>query len=578
MTIMFSIKNIHITKYLMLLILGITFVSNLSSASSLTTSVDRNTIGIQETLTLTVTADEQSKDTPDFSALKNDFDILNSQRSSSIRIINGNTEATTDWQLTLAPKREGTLLIPSFTIENSVSDAIEITVTQQANTSSDSDEKVRVTIEVSKKTAYVQEQILVKIKLISQIQLAQAEMQPLELKNALLVNLDEQQKQYLSTINGVQHLIIETNYALFPQESGELTIPSVSYTVAASNSRDVWGDFFGRNRNNILRLRTDEQQITVKPVPSENTSKNWQPTDQLTLNESWSASLDQLKVGEPVTRTLIITADGLTGGQIAPIENAVVDGLTFYPDQAQTKDTKSAQGIQGSRVETIAIVPTHGGNFTLPEVKIDWWNNQTQRMQTTTLPAKELHVLGAAATPPPLAQTQNNSVADTNNVLTPIAVTPTPHSSNPWLWATTLFFMLLSIVLATYLWRLNTRMNQWQKTQQEADHARLESEKNIWAALKDAATRKDAFALRKAILNWASFQWPEKNINSLDEVSSFAKKQELTTALKELDELLYSSHPNNEWNADKILKLLNAYRKEKNTEKKSASLKPLYQH
>jgi BatD DUF11 like domain len=576
---MFSIKNIHIKKYLMqltLLMLGVMPVSNFCSANSLTTSVDRNTLGIQETLTLTVTADEQSKDTPDFSALKNDFDILNSQRSSSIRIINGNTEATTDWQLTLAPKREGTLLIPSFTIENSVSDAIEITVTQQANTSTDSDEKVRVTIEVSKKTTYVQEQILVKIKLISQIQLAQAEMQPLELKNALLVNLDEQQKQYLSTINGVQHLIIETNYALFPQESGELTIPSLSYTVAASNARDVWGDFFGRNRNNMLRLRTEEQQITVKPAPPENTRKNWQPTDQLTLNESWSASLDQLKVGEPVTRTIIITADGLTGGQIAPIENAIVDGLTFYPDQAQTKDLKSAQGIQGSRVETIAIVPTHGGDFTLPEVKIDWWNNKTQRMQTTTLPAKELHVLGAAATPV-LAQTQNNSVADTNNVLMPIAVTSTPNSSNPWLWATTVFFMLLSILLAAYLWRLNTRMKQWQKTRHEADHALLENEKNIWASLKDAAIRKDAFALRKAILNWASFQWPEKNINSLDDVSIFAKKQELTAALKELDELLYSSHPNNEWNPDKILKLLNAYRKEKNTEKKSPSLKPLYQ-
>jgi hypothetical protein len=576
---MFSIKAVHLKLVFTLFILSIFSLSGLSLASTLTASVDRDTLSIQETLTLTVTADEQAKGAPDFSALKNDFDILNSQRSSSIRIINGNTESTTDWQLTLAPKREGKLLIPSFNVDDAVSDAIEINVSQQSNAQSTSDEKVRVLVEVSKKTAFVQEQILIKVKLISQIQLAQAEMQPLEIKNALLVNLDDQQKQYLSTINGVQHLIIETNYAVFPQESGELNIPSVNYTVAASSPRDAWGDFFGRGRNNnILRLRSDEQKITVKPAPSQYTGKTWQPADQLTLNESWSANLDQLKVGEPVTRTLIITADGLTGGQIAPIENTAVDGLTFYPDQAQTKDTKSPQGVQGSRVETVAIIPTHGGDFTLPAVKIEWWNNKTQSMETTTLPEKRLHALGATPAAQPNTETQASLASEvtTTNTVAPLA-TPLPNSTNTLLWVATIFFMLLSTTLLFYVWRLNKRMKQWQVALQEANETELQNEKNIWNVLRKAAEQKDAYVLRRAVIDWGKLQWPGDDINSLDDISILAKKEDLSRALQQLDELLYSNHTSGDWSPEALLKLLNICRKEKKTGKKTSALKPLYQ-
>jgi hypothetical protein len=106
--------------------------SALAQANQLTASVDRDHVGLQETFTLTVNADEKTQETPDFSTLKSDFDILSTSRSQSIRIVNGRTEATTDWHLTLAPKRAGKLLIPSFTIDNAVSDAIEIQVTEQS--------------------------------------------------------------------------------------------------------------------------------------------------------------------------------------------------------------------------------------------------------------------------------------------------------------------------------------------------------------------------------------------------------------------------------------------------------------
>ncbi len=570
-------NNLQHKIYRMLLILAMFGMAAIVQANILTANVDRNTIALNETLTLIVTADEQTKDSPDFSALNNDFEVLGTSRSSSFRIINGNAESSTDWHITLAPKHAGTLLIPSFNVDNAVSDAIEINVVEQNQNQTDSNEQVRVVVEANKTSAYVQEQILVKVKLITEVSLAQAEMQPLELKNALVVNTD--QTQYQTTINGKPHLIVETSFAVFPQESGEIIIPSLSYNVSINDARNGWGDPFSRGRNNVLRLRSAEQRIQVNPVPTHYDTKNWQPANQLTISESWSSSLDQLKVGEPVTRTITINTDGLTGGQIVPLANNSVDGLTFYPDQAQTKDNKSAQGVQGSRVETTAIVPNRGGDFTLPEINVKWWDNNTQTMKTATLAAKTIHVAGDAALQP-LSNLQNIPTNNTNANTQPItAPTPSIQASSvltPWLWATSIFFALLSALLAIYVWQLKSRLAKWQASQTHSESEMAQREKDIWNVLKHAAANRDAPALRKAIVNWAKFQWPTQHINTLDEIAKLAMNEKLTAALKQLDELLYSNHFSTEWNPDALLTLLKECKNERKNKTISPELKPLY--
>lgn len=555
-------------------------LASTAHAAQLTASVDRDTIGLQETLSLTISADEQTRKDPDLSQLKNDFDILGNSRSQSIRVINGDTESTTEWHITLAPKHAGTLLIPSFNVDNAVSDAIEIHVNKQSQTQTANDDQVQVAIEVSKKSVFVQEQILVKIKLITQVNLSQADLQPLELKNALVVSLDQpqQQRQYQANINGKPHLVVETNYAIFPQESGEITIPSLTYSVAVASMRDPWGDPFGRSRNNILRLRTEEQQITVKPAAPENTGKNWQPSTKVTLNEGWSGSIDQLKVGEPITRTITITADGLTGNQIAPTNIANVDGLTFYPDQAQTKEDKSSKGVKGYRTETMAIIPNHSGTFTLPEVTVNWWDTNTNTQQTATLPAKTLTVSGDANSQAPVAPViQNNSVTPASTDKNSPPPTPQVVVNTPlWLWITNIIFIVLSLGLIVYVLQLKSKLKELQNEQEQAQEIISEKEKHIWDLLKHAAASKDAATLRKAVLSWANFYWPEQQINSLDEVAKVGNKPELTQSLKYLDELLYSNHPTQDWDASRLLHLLNECRKERNAKKKSEGLKPLY--
>ena len=101
-----------------------------ANASELTTSVDRTTISIQDTLNLTVELNEQAlMSEPDFSELNKNFQILSTSKSSNINYVNGNYHGVTKWDFQLSAKKSGVLTIPSFKFNKLKSKAINITVT-----------------------------------------------------------------------------------------------------------------------------------------------------------------------------------------------------------------------------------------------------------------------------------------------------------------------------------------------------------------------------------------------------------------------------------------------------------------
>lgn len=557
--------------------IGVFFFCLLASAAQavqLVASVDKDTLSIQETFTLTIAADSNAKGQPDVKTLTTDFEILSNNQSQFTSISNAGSEFKKVWQLTLAPKRVGTLLIPSFNVDGAISDAIQITVTKQSQNQTSGNDNVRVALEIDKSSLYVQEQLLVTLKLISQVNLSQAEAQQPDIKDAVVIPLSDKPKQYLSTINGKQHLILESKYAVFPQTSGQLTIPSLIYTVVPNIERDLWSDPFGRNRANILRLPTEEKSITVNPVPSNISANSWQPANSLELHETWSASLNNLKMGEPVTRTITITAEGLSGGQIAPLPTMNQEGLTFYPDQPQNSDAKTERGIQGTRIETMAIVPNRGGEFTLPEVRVEWWDSKSQQLQTATLPAKTLNVIGSSSPSTPTSSTTNQteSVDLTNNALPQSAAPSAPK----WIWPLIILLIITSVGLGITVLRLRAQLKRDHENQEALHHYLREKESHIWDELKKAASAKDALGLRKALIHWAQFHWSNNSINTLDDIAKLSDKADLAVELKKLDAVLYSNRTQEDWQPSVLLQILNSCRKEKKTSVKAGDLKSLY--
>lgn len=544
-------------------------------AGELTATVDRTSISAEETLQLTLRYNEQvGFGGPDFTQLEQDFDILSNNRSNQFRSVNGRAESWTQWQLMLAPKKTGKLFIPSFSYNGDFSDAIEITVAARSSAPTGQVKDLFLETELSQPGAYVQEQLLFTIRLYTAVNLRGINSEELELAGAITTQLAEH--RYQRRINGRAFGVVEVIYAIHPQQSGELVIPSLVYDVTLSaRNRDPWSDPFGSRGGAMKRLRSEEKRVQIKPQPGNYGGEQWLPAEDVQLQQDWSADPNSFKVGEPITRVLTLTAQGLTAAQLPPLSVGNSPGIKLYPDQPQTQDQKVDSGITGIRTETMAIVPTQSGELTLPEVTVTWWDTKRNEQRVTRLPATTV-VVAPGATP---AQTASTSA----QLPTAGGVTPTPGApiaappAAPWGWiGSTGFFALLSAGLA---WALLRMKHQTAATGEATSRsqAALQSEKQAFKQLKKACQEGSPAAVRQAYLTWAKTYWPDRKVYSLQQSLLLINDAHLSECLAQLDSALYSEKAHAAWQGQELVAALEAWRKKRQTDKApTVELQPLY--
>ena len=96
--------------------------------AEVTASVDRHEIALGESVNLSITTDQATRNNPDFDMLTAVFEVGETGRSMSTKIINGEVSSETRWSVTLVPKSLGSHIIPPIEIGNEQSQAIKITV------------------------------------------------------------------------------------------------------------------------------------------------------------------------------------------------------------------------------------------------------------------------------------------------------------------------------------------------------------------------------------------------------------------------------------------------------------------
>ena len=360
------------------------------SWATLTATADRTIIDSNETLQLLVRLDSQALlGEPDFSVIESDFEILSTSRQQQYSRVNGQSQSFTDWNLLLAPKRTGRLLVPSIKYKKDISNAIEITVRKASATSAVGQPVYTETI-VDKSEVYIQEQLLLTHRLYTSVRLSDLGLDPLKVDDALMQKVSE--TQFPKNVAGKNYQVVEIVYALFPQASGKLQIPALRFSAyEASNNR--YGGFSARG-NRIIRS-TDAKTIDVMARPTHIDIDNWMPASSIRLISSGAALWISLKSASQSPAILAFTAKGLTGAQIMPLSLSESDDYKIYPDQPQLDDSADASGVTGIRRESFALVPNRPGEITVPAVSVRWWNSGKQRMQTATLDAVTLQVAAA---------------------------------------------------------------------------------------------------------------------------------------------------------------------------------------
>lgn len=462
----------------------------------LTADVDRSEIAMGETVRLTLTGDAGERpDEVDLSELERDFEILKRSSATSARLVNGSQSVTRTLELELAPRREGLVTIPSFVSGGRTSTPIAIKVSPAPDIDA-GDALVLFDASVDRDSVYVQAQLMLTVTLQQAINLDQREVTPFDLPDADVEMLE--QRTFQRQLNGRLWQVIELRYAIFPQESGTLEIPSLTFSGREIlPGRSLLGARLGRR----IRIETERQTVEVKPVPDNFPGEVWLPAESLTISESWSKPPESLSLGDSSTRTLEITADGLQGSQLPPIPSLdpgdSLDGLRFYPGEETIDQAETGGGLRGRRVQSEALVPSQAGDWQLPSRRLAWWNTRTDQLEYAELPARRIAVKAPAVTATGAEATD-----------TPREIAVDGSSAPGWLWIVGGAGWVLSIVLAMALWL------QWRRghraTATGTPKVRdTESERRALVALRLACQQSDPEAARSALLAWANCRWRE---------------------------------------------------------------------
>ncbi|UTW45704.1 protein BatD [bacterium SCSIO 12696] len=491
-----------------------------ASAATLTSSVNRSTLAANESLELTlVYKGGNTNQSIEFSTLDSQFERVSAPRhQQSFQWINGESESSQVWQITLHPKSTGTLTIPAFELAGVRSQPIAVTV-KAAATKPDQQNPVFLEAEADKESLYVQEQLLVTYRLYHEVPLANITPGWGDIDNAEILQLG--QEEYQATLGGRQYEVIEWRFALFPNASGTLEVPPFrinAYSPSGIRFRS------GRRFNQFSK----SLELPVKPKPA-NGGSHWLPASNVELTEQAIDANREWRVGEPLTRKITLTGMGTTSTFLPPVSIPDDTKLRSYPDQPKLEQAAAGNGVIASRTESIALVPTEPGIITLPAVEVQWWDTNSNRLKTARLAEKTLQVLPAETpnyTPPTTVQT--NTVE--------VATEETPHWGI-WISVAINLLMAIAIVLLLVFYRRN-HIEPTSEPQTSATSS-AGNEKELFANVRRHSKAGDTLATRNSIIAWANAYWPQQASMTLDKLGRLVNDSELHQKLNALDQQLY---------------------------------------
>ena len=494
-------------------------LSSLVSAE-IRSDVDRRAISMGESLRLTITGDASERlDQLDLAALQFDWEILSSSSSTNTSFINGSRSTTRTLTLDLLPLRDGLLSIPALSTGGKRTTPIAITVNPQT-VSADGGDSVRFSIDIDKQSVYIQEQIVLTVTIEQAINLDGAEVTQLELENAIVEELTR--RNFQRQINGRLWRVTQLRYAIYPQQRGTLEIPSLALTAReVLPGRSLLGARLGKR----FRLSEEPVSITVKPVPESFTGSVWLPANSLELTQSWSKAPETMEIGDSTTRTLSLAADGLLSSQLPPItsmsDSSSISGIRVYPDQESSDQIERTEGFLGKRTRSEAIVASGSGSWTLPQVRVPWWNTKTDTLEYAVLPSTTISV--------------GSPIVDIPSVPTAVATAANVRGEIPaWIGVLAAAGWLVAIALGILLWRTKRGEARVQLSENKEETIRP-----LLSALKASTAQNDPSKSRDLLLRWASLR-ADRPIRTLDAIRLLCS-EELGQQIDKLEQTLYAS-------------------------------------
>ena len=377
-------------------------------------SLDRSTIGMGESalLSLSVSGNTQNLPEPNLPPLPQ-FEIFSSGNSTSIQVINGVVSSSMTYNYMLFPKKEGTFPIraASMVVNGKRYESNELTITVSAGGAGSRpaepseeqsiDEKggerdVFLTAEVDNKSAYVDEQVTLRIKFFRAIKILSTPEYDAPQTPDFWTQDIPPQKQYYQVVNGRSYLVTEVRTALFPTKPGILKIGVARVTVTVPDrsrqrTRDpfsLFDDVFSQGRQ--MSVQSQLLSVNVRTLPVEGKTSQFSGG---VGSYQISAEVDktEVQVNEAITLTVKITGQGNVKSIPEPTLPAM-DGFRVEKASSDFKMTNQDEKLGGSKTYEYLLIPRIPGYQKVASIVLNYFDPDKGIYKTTSTEPIELMV------------------------------------------------------------------------------------------------------------------------------------------------------------------------------------------
>ena len=229
-------------------------------------------------------------------------------------------------------------------------------------------DKPELTVRIIPPEPYLQEQIVQTVRVVASDPFEELVLDLPPVEGADIITMQQPKTRKFATYGG-EGYIYETRRAIFPKASGPLTIPPVRVSGSVAVSKDEREGF---------ALRSEPVSLDIKPPPAEFKGSAWLVARRVEIEERWSKPLDDLRVGDHVTRTIEAMATGATGGHLPELEHGRSSGLTILPGQIERSTEVTANDIFGRISRSFELRIDTDQPINISPVRLVWWNTDIE--------------------------------------------------------------------------------------------------------------------------------------------------------------------------------------------------------
>jgi hypothetical protein len=489
--------------------------------------LDRETVVLGETVTLNVEVDGVLTGAPELAPLAAKFRVGATSSSAQMSVVNGRTLAKTLWAVVLEPREAGVLGVPALVVGNERTSPLSLTVLPApSGSTTQAGDDVFLEVEATPLDPYVQQQVRYTVRLFYAVQLLEGQLDEPQPDGVRLQRLGSD-TSFQRIIAGRRYQVVERHYLLAAERSGTVQIPPPRF-----RGRAIGPGMFGRSAGNILQAAGDSIALEVRPSPP-SAVRPWLPTPELTLQDESGALPQRITVGEPLTLSVRLAAQGLFAEQLPELELPSVEGAQVYPDRESTQTVEHSGGVIGERVRKFAVVPNRAGTLEVPAIRIGWWDTQTDSPQVAELPARRIEVMAGASGSPP---TMTNMTGTLDDGASPLSASGAPDATRSWQ-LTSLALLLLLLWLATLAWGLQWRQRARMTVGPVIGGPAPRSARPAAPRLSAALAAGDASAVAAALRG----ECPRPAGDGLESVAEQLDDEAQAAAVRELERALYAN-------------------------------------